>query len=130
MKKWNAYEVDYEYGTAIMMLDHTIVEEDVIDLFYTLAGQCFGIRKSLGEVKILGHSEPDLDKVVLPEDKSSERHPELYDNPLSRMLKTMSSDSFTIPREMEEKASYILVHSGGDLIAWSEVDEKIKSEWD
>jgi len=122
-----AYKIDYEYGTAVLITKEP--EKEPLDLFYDLAYQCFGIRKSIGEVKLLGEEEVNLDKVELPEDNSLDNHPEL-DNPLQRMMNAMRKRFFTIPRELEEKAKYILIHSGGDLIAWSDKDTKIKSEFD
>jgi hypothetical protein len=122
-----AYKIDYEYGTAVLITKEP--EKEPLDLFYDLAYQCFGIRKSIGEVKLLGEEEVNLDKVELPEDNSLDNHPEL-DNPLQRMMNAMGKRFFTIPRELEEKAKYILIHSGGDLIAWSDKDTKIKSEFD
>lgn len=122
-----AYKIDYEYGTAVLITKEP--EEKPLDLFYDLADQCFGIRKSIGEVKLLGEEDVNLDKVDLPQDNSLNNHPEL-DNPFQRLLDGAKKKSFIIPRELEEKAKYILVHSGGDLIAWSDKDTKIKSEWD
>ena len=122
-----SYKIDYEYGTAVLITSEK--EENPLDLFYHLAEQCFGIRKSIGEVKLLGEEEVNLDKIELPKDNSLDNHPEL-DNPLQRMFSAMGQKSFTITRELEEKAKYILIHSGGDLIAWSDKDTKIKSEFD
>lgn len=127
--KWITHKIDYEYGTAVLLTRKK--PKDVIDLFYDLAEQCFGIRKSLGEIKLLDSGEvANLDKVELPTDKSEENHPELYANPLSKMMKAMCKTNFTIPRTLEKKAKYILVHSGGDMIAWSDLKTKIKSEFD
>jgi len=121
------YKIDYEYGTAILITREK--EKNPINLFYRLANQCFGIRKSIGEVKLLSEEEANLDKLELPEDKTLERHPEL-DSPLQRMINHFYDYTFTISKELEEKAKYILIHSGGDLIIWSDENNKIKSEWD
>lgn len=126
-EKKKAYKIDYEYGTAVLIAKTP--EKDIVNLFYELASQCFGIRKSIGEVKILGEEDVNFDKIELPEDKSLNNHPEM-DNPLQRMLKNLNPKSFTIPIEFEKKAKYILIHSGGDMIAWSSKNKKIKSEWD
>ncbi len=122
-----AYKIDYEYGTAVLITREK--EDNPLDLFYDLANQCFGIRKSIGETKILSEEDVNLDRIELSEDKSLENHPEL-DNPIQRAMQEMSDKKFIIPRELEKTAKYILVHSGGDMIAWSDKETKIKSEWD
>ena len=43
------YVIDYEYGIAKLYTP----SEDWEDRFYTLADQCFGIRKSIGEVELV-----------------------------------------------------------------------------
>ena len=43
------YVIDYEYGIAKLYTS----SEDWEDRFYTLADQCFGIRKSIGEVELI-----------------------------------------------------------------------------
>lgn len=43
------YVIDYEYGIATLYSPSENWEER----FYSLAEQCFGIRKSIGEVKLL-----------------------------------------------------------------------------
>jgi hypothetical protein len=48
----NRYKVNYQYGVAFLW---TPVEgdEEAMKRFYQLAGQCFGIRKSIGETKLV-----------------------------------------------------------------------------
>lgn len=43
------YKIDYEYGIAYLYTP----EEDWESRFYELASQCFGIRKSIGEVELI-----------------------------------------------------------------------------
>ena len=43
------YIIDYEYGIAKLYTP----SEDWKDRFYTLADQCFGIRKSIGNVELV-----------------------------------------------------------------------------
>lgn len=43
------YIIDYEYGIARLYTP----SDDWEDRFYTLADQCFGIRKSIGEVELV-----------------------------------------------------------------------------
>lgn len=49
------YTIDYEYGTAILYTPAK--PENALERFYHLANQCFGIRKSVGDTKIVA-SEP------------------------------------------------------------------------
>lgn len=43
------YTIDYKYGTAKLYTP----SEDWEGRFYELAGQCFGIRKSIGDVSLI-----------------------------------------------------------------------------
>ena len=43
------YTIDYEYGKAVLYTP----SENWEDRFYKLANRCFGIRKSIGEVKLM-----------------------------------------------------------------------------
>ena len=43
------YTINYEFGKAVLYTP----SEDWEDRFYTLANQCFGIRKSIGKVKLM-----------------------------------------------------------------------------
>jgi hypothetical protein len=43
------YTINYEYGVAQLFTP----EDDWKNRFYTLASQCFGIRKSIGEVRLI-----------------------------------------------------------------------------
>lgn len=43
------YLIDYEYGTAELYTP----SENWLQRFYDLASQCFGIRKSVGEVRLI-----------------------------------------------------------------------------
>ena len=47
------YRIDYEYGTANLYTPSTDWEER----FYELAGQCFGIRKSIGETRLISQTD-------------------------------------------------------------------------
>ncbi len=53
----NLYEIDYEYGKAKLW-----TPDNSWRRFYDLAGQCFGIRKSIGETKLIKQSEDDIPK--------------------------------------------------------------------
>lgn len=45
------HHIDYEYGKAIL---YSVVEpQKALSRFHTLAGDCFGIRKSIGETTLL-----------------------------------------------------------------------------
>ena len=43
------YTINYEFGEAVLYTP----SKNWKDRFYTLANQCFGIRKSIGEVKLM-----------------------------------------------------------------------------
>lgn len=47
------YKIDYQYGVAYLYTP----SEDWEERFYHLAGQCFGIRKSIGDVKLIEKSD-------------------------------------------------------------------------
>jgi hypothetical protein len=47
--KVNIYKIDYGSGLAFLYTPH----EDWESRFYTLAGQCFGIRKSILKTELL-----------------------------------------------------------------------------
>lgn len=49
------YIIDYESGTANL---YTPLD-DWKSRFYELAGQCFGIRKSIGEVKLISNNNAE-----------------------------------------------------------------------
>ncbi|MCK4500173.1 hypothetical protein KAU11_06720, partial [Candidatus Babeliales bacterium] len=105
MNKWTGYNIDHDYGVAVVLTNQKV--KDPLELFYELAEQCFGIRKSIGETKLLNtFDDIDFDSISLPEDNSMENHPELYDNPLSKMVKTMSPNHFMVARKYEKEAKY------------------------
>ena len=47
------YVIDYTFGIAELYTPH----EDWEERFYTLASQCFGIRKSIGDVTLISKSD-------------------------------------------------------------------------
>lgn len=47
------YEIDYEYGKAELYTP----SDDWENRFYKLASQCFGIRKSIGKVKLINKED-------------------------------------------------------------------------
>lgn len=55
------YMIDYEYGVAKLYTNSDEWEKR----FYELARQCFGIRKSIGEVNLLSVKEDDrIDQII------------------------------------------------------------------
>ncbi len=48
-----AYYIDYEYGTANLYTPY----KDWESRFYELADQCFGIRKSIGTVRLVAKTD-------------------------------------------------------------------------
>lgn len=61
------YIIDYEYGTAWLYTSN----ENWRSGFLALAGQCFGVRKSIGEVYLIGKED------VEPEQKLKGEHERL-----------------------------------------------------
>ena len=61
------YLINYEYGTAVLYTPR----EDWEARFYELADQCFGIRKSIGEVKLINKTNEE------PEDKTDNEYERL-----------------------------------------------------
>ena len=56
----NKFVVDYEYGVADFWTDSDDPKK-VLSEFHTMASTCFGIRKSLGECRIVqGYPRADL----------------------------------------------------------------------
>lgn len=49
----NRYEIDYQYGKAVLFTP----SEDWESRFVHLAKQCFGIRKSIGNIKLISERQ-------------------------------------------------------------------------
>ena len=52
----NEFKIDYQFGIATL---YTPIE-DWEERFYELAYQCFGIRKSIGDVKLLSRKRSSM----------------------------------------------------------------------
>lgn len=50
------YTIDYEYGQATLYTPSS----DWEDRFFSLANQCFGIRKSIGETTLISSADEPL----------------------------------------------------------------------
>lgn len=61
---FNRYEIDYEHGTARFYTPTGNNFDAVLQEFSQLASQCFGLRKSLGQLRIVTY-ESD---VLFPEE--------------------------------------------------------------
>ena len=57
------YKIDYEYGVANLYTP----KENWEDRFYELANQCFGIRKSIGEVELVETTDEEPNYKVVGE---------------------------------------------------------------
>lgn len=57
------YVINYEYGVAELYTPH----KDWKERFYELASQCFGIRKSIGEVKLISKEDKNPSYLVVGE---------------------------------------------------------------
>ena len=133
-KKWFVYRIDYEYGIADLFCREQ--QERPITVFNNLAGECFGIRKSIGETKLLDEQLVDVSEgKFLPPKlgwvEKSRRHPDIYNHPIQRIVESMPAREITLKPEIFEKANFILAHDGGDVIVWADAskpEEKLKSE--
>lgn len=56
----NKYIINYEFGIALLYTP----SEDWEGRFYALAEQCFGIRKNIGYVSLLGTGPDDRKKIL------------------------------------------------------------------
>lgn len=54
------YTIDYEYGTALLYTP----SQDFLGRFYELAEQCFGIRKSIGNVRLIQECNENPDNMM------------------------------------------------------------------
>ena len=57
-KEVNVFKIDYEYGTALLYTPR----DNWKDRFNKLAGQCFGIRKSIGDTRLISQTTGTLYK--------------------------------------------------------------------
>lgn len=57
------YTIDYEYGWAKLYTP----SQDWKARFYTLASQCFGIRKSIGEVNLISTEDAKPKNIIINE---------------------------------------------------------------
>jgi hypothetical protein len=127
--KWFNYEIDYEYGKATLLSKDRLKEPLV--KFNNLASECFGIRKSIGETKLLDEKFEEITmNGEAPKSDNIARHPDLYSNPIQVMVENMKYPYYEIKQEWLENGEYILIHSGGDVIVFDKDDKKIKSEFD
>lgn len=119
-KKWFKYTIDYEYGMAVLLCRDRL--EQPMATFHNLASECFGIRKSIGETKI-------LDEELIP--FTGSLHVDRVDGEhvmkmgmgdfTSTMLHALVNRDFDIdiPEDKLDRVKYILAHSG-DVIAFSD----------
>ena len=112
------YKIDHDYGIANMYSKVEVA--DPLDLFYNLANQCFGIRKSIGDTKLISAEAigemPDY--VITPTCDLVSRHPEIYGNPMQQMI-TNAGQGVRKKFKPRKNTFYILCHSGGDLIMFT-----------
>jgi hypothetical protein len=132
-KKWFKYTIDYEYGMATLYSKERL---EGLGMFYNLASGCFGIRKSIGETKLVD------EELVLFKGKDT-----AVKNSDEQVLKMGMGDhantmfqaelntetDIDVPKDKLSKVAYILAHSG-DVIVFSNTDFdgskwKLKSEW-
>lgn len=119
MKKWFKYTIDYEYGTATLLTKDRM---EGLGLFYHLAGQCFGIRKSIGETKLLNEELIEFDGKETAPKASGENIMAIgmgdYSNTMIHAMINRET-KIDIPKEKLDKVSFVLAHSG-DVIVFSD----------
>lgn len=64
------YIIDYDYGMA----DLYTPSEDWKERFHALANQCFGIRKSIGEVTLISKEDVETEHKLENEYERLEHH--------------------------------------------------------
>ena len=131
--KWFKYTIDYEYGMATVISRER--PEKPLDLFYNLAGDCFGIRKSIGKTKLIDEELVPFDGQEKSPPASGEQVMKMgggdYTNTYLYMMVNRGSD-IDIPQNKLEKTAFILAHDG-DVIVFSKTEYdggywKLKSE--
>ncbi len=120
--KWMKYKIDYEYGTAVVITKDR--SKDPLNLFYSLAGDCFGIRKSIGETKLLDEELIDFSGKERGEKNTGEQ---IMAGSLGDYTNVMLHSMFNreadidVPEENMERVSHILAHNG-DVIVFTDTE--------
>jgi hypothetical protein len=133
-RKWNKYEIDYEYGIAHVWSKKKC--KDPLQTLSVLAYDCFGIRKSIGKTALLKESKEEMTgEVETPMNDVKQLKSLRCGQGPSIILDTLLSAtnfnrSVSIPKDVLKKTEYILAHSGGDVIVFDAEKEKLVSEWD
>lgn len=119
VKKWFKYTIDYEYGMAVMFSKER--PENPISLFYALAGECFGIRKSIGETKLIDEELVPIEtKITSPKATGEQVMKMGMGEYQATMLHAMFNRESTsnLPKEKFDLIDFVLTHDG-DLIAFN-----------
>lgn len=134
--KWFKYKIDYEYGTADLWTKER--QDDPVSKFYDLASRCFGIRKSIGHTKLLDEELLELgDNISTPKSTDDQVMKMGGDSLANTRLHAMLNQvhDYNVNQTQLEKLCYILAHSGGDLVGFTEDKDpegnywKLLSEW-
>lgn len=134
--KWFRYKIDYEYGNAELWTKER--QEDPLGTFYSIASECFGIRKSIGETKLLDEELLEVGDGISSPKSTDDQIMKMGGGDLGNtMLHAMINQShdYEISPEQLEKLAYILTHSGGDLAGFTEDKDpegnywKLLNEW-
>lgn len=130
MKKWIKYTIDYEYGRATLISKDRSLDWN--NLFYALASECFGIRKSIGEISLIDEELIDFDGSEKGIKNSGENIMNMGGGDYTgTMLHAMLNKevNIDIPKEKLELVEHILAHGGGDVIVFSKTKDSEGNYW-
>lgn len=111
------YEIDYEHCLARLWSRAPLNKP--LETFEELAEQCFGIRKSIGDTKLLETIEEEIPDPwgPIPEIEFMLWHKGSMDNMPG------------LDPRVKLVGKFVDAMSEGDLIVWNNKGEKVKSEW-
>ena len=128
--KWFRYKIDYEYGTAEMWTKDR--QAKPLNTFYGLASECFGIRKSIGNTVLIDEELLEVgEKISSPTKSGDQIMKNGAGDYTATMLAAMTNHSheYVIAPEQLSKLSFILIHSGGDLVGFTDNKDPEGNYW-
>lgn len=134
--KWFKYTIDYEYGNAELWAKQR--QDDPLATFYSIASECFGIRKSIGKTELLNEELLEVgDKITSPKMTGDQIMKNGMGDFTATMLTTMTNAAhdYDITPDQLNQLEFMLTHSGGDFAAFTADKDpegnywKIINEW-
>lgn len=129
-KNWFRYKIDYQYGIAELWSKDRLVEP--LERFETLANECFGIRKSIGDTRLLAEELLPLGETITTPKTTDDNIRQATGDFAGALLLQLINRQHTksVPAEKLAEARFILAHSGGDVIVFGKRNKKLISEFD